>query len=189
MVVVNKKNGGVRVCVDLKPLNRCVLREHHPLPKIDETLAQLSGATIFSKLDVNSGFWQVPLSENSKLLRTFITPFGCYCYNKLPFEISSAPEHFQRRMSSLLDSLQEVFCVMDDILVFRQSQEQHDTRLDSVLNRLSSSGITLNSTKCEFSKNKLIFPGHIIDQNGISPDPCKTAAINQMDTPKSVSEL
>ena len=186
MVVVNKKNGGVRVCVDLKPLNRCVLREHHPLPKIDETLAQLSGATTFSKLDANSGFWQVPLSENSKLLTTFITPFG---HNKLPFGISSAPGHFQRRMSSLLDGLQGVLCVMDDILVFGQSQEQHDTRLDSVLNRLASSGITLNSIKCEFSKNKLIFLGHVIDRNGISPNPSKTAAINQMDTPKSVSDL
>jgi len=95
MVVVKKKNGGVCVCVDLKPLNQCVLREHHPLPKIDDTLAQLSGATTFSKLDANSGFWQVSLSEGSRLLTTFITPFGRYCYNKLPFGISSAPEHFQ----------------------------------------------------------------------------------------------
>jgi len=95
MVVVKKKNGGVRVCVDLKPLNRCVLQEHHLLPKINDTLAQLSGATTFSKLDANSSFWQIPLSEGSRLLTTFITPFGCFCYNKLPFGISSAPEHFQ----------------------------------------------------------------------------------------------
>ena len=83
MVVVKKKSGGVRICVDLKPLNKCVLRECYPLPRVDDTLAQLTGATIFSKLDANSGFWQIPLSEESKLLTTFITPFGCYCYNKL----------------------------------------------------------------------------------------------------------
>ena len=94
-VVVKKKNGRVHVCVDLKPLNHCVLREHHTLPKIDETLTQLSVATTFSKLDANSGFWQVLLSEGSRLVTTFITPFGHYCYNKLPFGISSAPEHFQ----------------------------------------------------------------------------------------------
>ena len=105
MVVVIKKSGGVRICVDLKPLNKCVLCERHPLPRVDDTLAQLTGATTFSKLDTNSGFWQIPLSEESKLLTTFITPFGRYCYNKLPFGITSAPEHFQRRMSSLLEGL------------------------------------------------------------------------------------
>ena len=76
MLVVNKKNGGVRICVDLKPLNRCVLREHHPLPKVDEVLAQLTGATTLTKLDANSGFWQVPLSENSRLY--FITNYVYY---------------------------------------------------------------------------------------------------------------
>ena len=189
MVVVIKKSGGVRICVDLKPLNKCVLRERHPLPRVDDTLSQLTGATTFSKLDANSGFWQIPLSEESKLLTTFITPFGRYCYNKLPFGITSAPEHFQQRMSSLLEGLQGVLCVMDDIIVFGTSQQEHDCRLHTVLTRLSSAGITLNSDKCEFSKNSLIFLGHVINPQGISPDPNKTAAISQMDTPKSVTEL
>ena len=85
MVVV--KNRGVRICIDLKPLNRCVLREHHPLPKVYDILGQLTGATVFSKLDANSGFWQVPLAEKSRLFITFITLFRRYCYNKLPFGI------------------------------------------------------------------------------------------------------
>ena len=189
MVVVKKKSGGVRICVDLKPLNKCVIRERHPLPRVDDTLAQLTGAAIFSKLDANSGFWQIPLSEESKLLTTFITPFGRYCYNKLPFGITSAPEHFQRRMNSLLECLQGVLCVMDDIVIFGKNQEEHDSRLHTVLTRLSSSGITLNSEKCEFSKKRLTFLGHTIDSQGISPDPSKTAAITQMDSPKSVTEL
>ena len=78
LVVVPKKSGSVRLCVDLKPLNRSVLRETHPLPKVDETLAQLAGAKTFSKLDANSGFWQIPLSQSSRLLTTFITPMGRY---------------------------------------------------------------------------------------------------------------
>ena len=94
MVVVKKKNGGVRICIDLKPLNRYVLRKHHPLLKVDDILVQLTGVTVFSKLDANSGFLQVPLAEKSRLFITFITPFGRYCYNKLPFGNSSAPEHF-----------------------------------------------------------------------------------------------
>ena len=85
MVVVPKKSGSIRICVDLKPLNESVLREVHPLPKVDETLAQLPGAQVFSKLDANSGFWQIPLAKESRLLTTFITPTGRYCFNKLPF--------------------------------------------------------------------------------------------------------
>ena len=95
MVVVPKPSRDVRICVDLKPLNEGVLREFHPLPKVEETLAQLTGTTIFSKLDANSGFWQIPLASKSKLLTTFITLFGRYYFNKLPFGISSAPELFQ----------------------------------------------------------------------------------------------
>ena len=129
MVVVPKKSGAVRICVDLKPLNKSVLREVHPLPKVDETLAQLADARIFSKLDANSGFWQIPLSKPSRLLTTFITPTWRYCFNKLPFGISSAPEHFQRRMSELLSGLEGVLCQMDDILVFGKDQSEHDTRL------------------------------------------------------------
>lgn len=102
MVVVPKKSGNIRICVDIKPLNERVLREVHPFPKVDETLAQLMGAKAFSKLDANSGFWQIPLSERSQLLTMFITPMGRYCFNKLPFGISSAPEHFQKRMSRIL---------------------------------------------------------------------------------------
>ena len=102
MVVVPKQSGEVRICVDLKPLNESVLREVHPLPKVETTLSQLSGAKVFSKIDTNSGFWQIPLDPQSRLLTTFLTPFGRFCFNKLPFGISSAPEHFQRRMNNIL---------------------------------------------------------------------------------------
>ena len=98
----------IRICVDLKCLNQNVLREVHPLPKVDNTLAQLSGATIFGKLDANSGFWQILISAKSCLLTTFITPFGHFCFNKLPFGISSTPEHFQKRMSNILNGLDGV---------------------------------------------------------------------------------
>lgn len=104
------------ICVDLKPLNESVLHEVHPLPKVDTTLALLSGATIFSKIDANSGFWQVPLAEESRLLTTFITPFERYCFNKLPFGISCAPKHFPRIMNKLLAGLEGVMRQMDDTL-------------------------------------------------------------------------
>ena len=189
MVVVPKKSGNVRICVDLKPLNQSVLREVHPLPKVDETLAQLAGAKVFSKLDANSGFWQIPLSQSSRLLTTFITPMGRYCFNKLPFGISSAPEHFQRRMSEILAGLEGVLCQMDDVLIFGKDQAEHDKRLEAALKRIEEAGATLNPQKCEFRRSKITFLGHVIDENGITADPEKTEAIRRMSSPTNVSEL
>ena len=117
VIVIPKSNGTARICVDLKPLHEDVLREPHPIPKVDEILAQLAGTTIFSKLDANSGFWQIPLSPESRPLTTFITPSGWYYFNKLPFGISSAPEVFQKRTKKILDGLPGVVCMIDDILV------------------------------------------------------------------------
>ena len=137
MVVVPKKNGDIRICVDLKPLNSNVLREVHPLPTVDETLAQLCGACVFSKLDANSGFWQIPLTASSKLLTTFLTHNGRYCFNKLPFGISSAPEHYQKRMGQ---GLPGVLCHMDDVLVFGRDIQEHDRRLEKVLQQIQAAG-------------------------------------------------
>ena len=189
MVVVPKPSGSIRICVDLKPLNESVMREVHPLPKIDVTLAQLTGAKLFTKLDTNSGFWQVPLAQESKLLTTFITPYGRYYFNKLPFGITSAPEHFQRRMNEILRDLSGVVCHVDDILVFGRDREEHDSRLHGVLKRLEAAGVTLNKAKCQFSCTKIVFLGHVIDANGISPDPTKTEAIQKMKPPTNISEL
>ena len=143
-----KRSGDIHICVDLKPLNESVLREVHPLPKVDDTLAQLAGAVVFSKLhDANSRFWQIPLAKTSGHLTTFIISFGRYCFNKMPYVISSAPEHFQKRMSKILSGLDGVLCQMDDILSHRCSQEEHDRRLVVALKRIQSSGVTLNPVK------------------------------------------
>ena len=189
MVVVPKDSGAVRICVDLKPLNESVLREVHPMPKVDTTLAQLSGATVFSKLDANSGFWQIPLAKDSKLLTTFITPFGRFCFNKLPFGISSAPEIFQRHMNNVLSGLPGVLCHVDDILVYGKDLTEHKSRLHATLKRIQAAGITLNQSKCSFNQSRVSFLGHVIDKDGISPDPKKTTAILEMAPPSSVTEL
>ena len=189
MVAVPKKNGNLRICVDLKHLNEAVQREVHPLPKVNETLAQLSGATIFSKLDANSGFWQILLNEESRPLTRFISPFGRYWFNKLPFGISSAPELFQKRMSTILKGLEGVVCQMDDVLVFGCTVAEHDKRLMAVLKRIEEAGATLNREKCSFGQRRIKFLGHIIDQEGISADPDKIKAVTEMETPKSITEL
>ena len=159
MVVVPKKNGSARICVDLRDLNDSVQRELHQMPTVDEVLGQVSGGQVFSKLDANSGFWQVPLGPDSQLLTTFITSFSRYCFQKLPFGITSAPEIFQKHMSEILDGLDGVVCLIDDMLIFGATQDEHDRRLHSVLSRLQAAHITLNLDKCVFSVMSIYFLG------------------------------
>ena len=189
MVVVPKQDGKVRICVDLTKLNESVRRERHILPSVDHTLAQLGGAKVFTKLDANLGFWQIELSKESALLATFITPFGRFCFNRLPFGITSAPEYFQKRMSEILSGLEGVVCMVDDVLVHGRTQEEHDQRLDAALARISNAGVTLNAEKCEFSQGRVKFLGHIVDGTGIQPDPEKVQAIQAMKKPTNTSEV
>ena len=189
MVVVPKDNGKVRICVDLTNLNKSVKRERHPLPAVDQILAQLTGAQVFSTLDANSGFWQIPLDSHSAKLTTFITPFGRFCFHRLVFGITSAPEHFQRRMSGMLEGIPGVLCMMDDVLVHGKTQKDHDERLTLVLSRLQAAGVTLNQEKCKFSQTSVRFLGHVVDHTGIQPDPEKIAAITHVRTPKNVGDI
>ena len=189
MVVVPKPNKRVRICVDLTKLNENVRRERHPLPAVEQALAQIAGAKVFSKLDANSGFWQIPLSPESSPLTTFITPFGRYCFHRLPFGITSAPEHFQRRMADILQGLDGVVCLMDDVLVHGRTQQEHNERLHAVLEKLQASGVTLNREKCSFSQSQVRFLGQVLSQSGISSDPDKVSAILEMREPASVPEI
>ena len=159
------------------------------MPKVDTTLAQLVGAKVFSKLDANSGFWQIPLAKQSRLLTTFITPYGWFCFNKLPFGISSAPEIFQCCMNDLLSRLPGVLYHVDDILIYGKDAAEHESRLHATLERIQAAGVTLNESKCQFYQSHVNFLGHVIDESGISPDPRKTVAIEKMSSPTSVTEL
>ena len=189
MVVVPKSNGKVRICVDLSKLNENILREYHPLPSVDHPLAQLAGAMVFSKLDANSGFWQIGLSPESSKLTTFITPFGRFCFNRLPFGISSAPEHFQKWIQQVLEGSTGSLCQMDDILVHGKSDEHHDEHLEETLHKLQEANLTLNEEKCEFSKPSVEFLGSIVDSEGIRVNPKKVEAVTKMEAPKDQSEL
>lgn len=189
MVPVPTKNDSVRICVDLTHLNEAVCREKYILPSVEQTLGSLAGAKVFSKLDANRGFWQVPLSPESAHYTTFITPFGRYHFNRLPFGIASAPEHFQRRMSVILNGLPGVVCHMDDILIWGKDQQEHNSRLHTVLNKLQEAGVTLNMEKCELSTQEVKFLGHILSTGGVQPDPDKIRAVKAMKEPSNVSEV
>ncbi|OXA53834.1 Transposon Tf2-6 polyprotein [Folsomia candida] len=185
VVIAPKSNGDIRVCVDLTKLNRNVEREFHMMPVVEHTLGQISGVKYFTKLDANSGFFQIVLSPESRRLTTFLTPFGRYCYKRLPFGITSAPEVYQKRMSEILRGR---ICVVhhDDILVWGKTMEEHDARLRDVLKRLRDAGVTLNPAKCEFGVTTVKFLGHLLDENGIRPDPAKVEGIAKMSRPTDV---
>ena len=143
MVPVLKPSGEVRICVDLTALNKAVRREVYPMPTVDESIALLGGSKIFTKLDANSGFWQIDLCSESRKLTTFLTPFGRFAFNRLPFGISSAPEIFSRAMSRLPCDIENVACHMDDVLVHGKDRKSHDRMLELVLERLKVAGLTL----------------------------------------------
>ena len=132
------------------------MRQPYPLPTVD-VLSQLSGANVFSKLDANSGFWQIPLGPFSQQITTFLTPFGHYHLNKLPFGLTSALELFQNRMHKLLTGLNGFVCLIDDVLVFATDEEEDDKRFKAVLERLAKAGTTLNPDKCSFKLPELKF--------------------------------
>ena len=184
LVVVEKpKSRKLRVCLDPRPLNKAIRREHFHLPTLEDITTRLTGACIFSKLDANHGYWQVPLAEQSQLLTTFNSPFGRYCFKRMPFGIKSAQEVFQKRMSQLLGDLQGVETDIDDILVWGTNQEEHDKRLMAVLDRCEKVNLTLNREKCQFSVPKVSYIGHILSADGVQPDPEKVKAIREMPPP------
>ena len=129
------------------------------------------------------------LNEESSYLTTFILPFGRFRYLRLPYGISSAPEHFQRKVKEILEGLEGVVCLVDDIVVYGTNQAIHDDRLRKVLHRLLENKVTLNAKKCQFSRKQINFLGQQIDSNGVHPDPGKVKAISEMDPPKNVGEL
>ena len=155
MVVVPKSNDDIRICVDLTKLNESVCREKHILPSVEQILAQLGNSTVFTKLDANAGFWQIKLSQECSPLTTFITPYGRFRLNRLPFGITLAPEFFQKQMSKILNGLPGVLCMIDDVLVYGITQQEHDQRLTAVLECLRKANVTLNKDKCQFSRSSI----------------------------------
>ena len=191
LVVVPKPNGNVRLCVDLTKLNKSVKREAYAMPSVEETLSKISQGCVFSKLDANSGFHQIPLDSESSELTAFITPFGRFKFKRLPYGITSAPEYFQKRMDKILQGLPGVLCHMDDILIWGRNKAEHDARLNAVLERLSQANLTLNSEKFEFARAQIEYLGQIVDSSvgGLRKDPAKVKAIVEMETPRNVADV
>ena len=153
MVVVQKPNGAVRLCIDPRDLNVAMKRSHHPMKTVDEVASRLEGANTFSILNAKNGFWQLKLDEESSLLCTFNTPIGRYRFTRLPFGVKCAPEIFQRTMDRMVEDLDGVEVIMDDVIV-AGDETTHDERLTKFLERASTQGLKLNRER--FTKEKCL---------------------------------
>ena len=190
IVPIVKKNGKVRICGDFKvTVNPALCAEHYPIPRIEDLFASLAGGQRFSKLDLANAYLQVPVQESSRKYLTITTQKGMYCYNRLPFGITSAPAIFQCVMDQVLQGLPGVHCFLDDILVTGENNALHLKNLDAVLGRLEQFGLRVQKDKCEFFKKSLEYLGHIIDEKGLHKSPDKLKAIAEAPAPTNVSQL
>jgi hypothetical protein len=153
----------------MRQANAAIACERHPIPTVDESLYNINGSEIFSKLDRRSGYHQIELEESSREITTFITHKGLYRYKRLMFGISSAPEKYQQVISQIFHDCEGVQNISDDIVIHGCNEQEHDERLRIVLQRLKQKGLTLNRKKCEFKMNKITFMGDVLSKNGIGP--------------------
>nr|XP_054602637.1 uncharacterized protein K02A2.6-like [Nothobranchius furzeri] len=189
LVVLQKKTGALRTCLDPGDLNKAIKREHFKLPTREEIMAQFAGAKWFSKLDASSGFWQLRLDEESSRLCTFNTPEGRYRFPRLPDGILSAPEVHHKTIHMIFEHIPGVETMMDDIIVWGTTREEHDQRLRQVLDKTRKVNLKLNKDKCEFGVKKLTFVGDVVGENGVKPDPKKTSAICNVERPNNKDDV
>ena len=159
------------------------------MPNIDNTLQQMNGASIFSRLDLTEAFHQIELNETSRYVTTFVCHKGLYRYKRLNYGISSASELFQRILQQILQDIPNCKNIVDDIIIYADNQEDHDKVLKMVLTRLREKNLTLNKNKCEFNKSELKFMGHVLSKFGIQIDEAKVKAVRDAEPPKNANEV
>ncbi|KAK2702360.1 hypothetical protein QYM36_019011 [Artemia franciscana] len=160
MVMVEKKDGSIRLCIDPVDLNKSIKRPHYPIPTLDGVTSKLHGAKVFTKLDARSGYWSILLSDDSSYLMTFSTIYGRYRFKRMPFGIISAQDVFQRRMEDAFEGLEGFEIIIDDMIVYGDTQEEHDERLAAILERALVKGIRFNKEKWRFSVSRVKYFGH-----------------------------
>ena len=192
IVLVRKKDGSLRFCIDLRKLNARTVKDTYSLPRIDESIDCLSGAVIFTALDLKSGYWQVEMDEESKALTAFtVGPLGFYECEQMPFGLTNAPTTFQCLMESCLGEMHLNWCIiyLDDVIIFSKTPKEHLQRLRAVFEKLSEAGLKLKPSKCKFFKESLNYLGYRVSKNGIKTDPKKIEAIVNWPTPRTVTEV
>lgn len=191
VILVRKKDGNWRFCVDWRKLNKVTKKDVHPLPRIDDTLDRLADALYFTSLDFTSGFFQVEIEEEDKEKTAFVTPDGHYEFNVLGMGLCNSPSTFQRLMYKALRGLMWTVCMayMDDIIIFSKDFESHLSHIEQVLEQLEKANLKIKPQKCTFATHRLLFLGHIVDGHGVSPNPELLKAVHDFPEPKTVKQV
>ena len=191
IVVVRKKNGSIRLCIDYRTLNQRTIPDQYTTPRIEDALQCLSGAKWFSVLDLRSGYHQIPMHPEDKEKTAFICPLGFFEFNRMPQGLTGAPATFQRLMEKTVGDMHliEVLVYLDDLIVFGRTLEEHEQRLEKVLKRLHEEGLKLSLEKCQFCLPSVTYLGHVVSAEGISTDPKKLEAVASWPRPRNITEL
>jgi len=191
MLLVKKKDGRMRLCVDYRQLNKVTIKNRYPLPRIDDLMDQLVGAEVFSKIDLGSGYHQIRVKAEDISKTAFQTRYGHYEYYVMPFAVSNAPGVFMDYMNRIFHPFLDHFMVVfiDDILGYSKSEEEHAEHLRIVLRVLKENQLCAKLSKCEFWLREVSFLGHVISKGGIAIDPSKVDAVLQWESPKFVFEI
>ena len=189
VVLVKKKNGELRFCIDLRKLNLRTVKDAYSLPRIDETLERLKGSCVFSSLDLKSGYWQVEIDEESKKYTAFtLGLLGFYECNRMPFGATNAPATFQRLMESCLGDLNLNWCIiyLDDVVVYARNVKEHLKRLEGVFQKLKDAGLKLKPSKYQLFKKSISYLGHVVSEEGVHTDPKKIETVQNWERPTTV---
>jgi hypothetical protein len=191
VVLVPKSDGSLRFCIDYRRLNAITVRDSYPLPRMDECIDSLGDAKIFSTLDCNSGYWQIPVHPEDRAKTTFTSHEGLYWFLRMPFGLRNAPATFQRFVDITLAGLTWKVCLvyLDDIIVFSRNAKEHMEHLDAVLHRLYRAGLSLNLKKCRFFKESVDYLGHVILPGKLAVAKKNTQALKTAKVPTTQSEL
>ncbi|CAK1600822.1 unnamed protein product [Parnassius mnemosyne] len=191
IVLVQKKTVEKRLCVDYRALNRKTKKTHYPLPRIEDQLDLLAGNTLLTSLDLASGYYQIPISEESRSKTVFVTPDGHYEFNCMPFGFVNTPSVFQRTINKILMEAKMKYAIvyMDDVLIPSKTFDEGIVRLEEVLKLLKRGGLTLKLSKCNFFYKTIDFLGFEVSANGIRPGSRKTDAVSKFPKPRNQYEL
>lgn len=191
VVLVRKKDGSFRFCIDYRKLNAVTIKDSYPLPRPADALDSLSGACWFSTMDLSSGYWQVELEPNDKEKTAFNTGSGLYQFKVMPMGLTNAPPTFQRLMELVLHGLhwKECLIYLDDVLVFSRSFADHLQNLREVFSRFRSAGLMLKGRKCQLARTQVTFLGHIVSNRGLQPDARNLEKVSGWPTPRTATEV